>query len=168
LIWQVQRVYGSNFEVRSHPDEPGRVKCVEGVKFDKSKSAVDFILKCKRVCGKNSKALMEAALWGRTPFVHDHCSSYLMAVHDVATKEEFEVEDEYLNWFTFSYLVPYELLWNADYLRWRLTEPTELEIYDRNLTFLLKQDKLPENIANLSPSVIAHMRKLFGKESIEV
>ena len=35
----------------------------------------------------------------------------------------------WLNWIVFGYLIPFELVFDPDYCRWRLTDPSETEIY---------------------------------------
>lgn len=44
----------------------------------------------------------------------------------------------WLNWFVFAYLIPFERLFDASYYRWRLSEPSENEIYLSNYDYWRK------------------------------
>lgn len=50
-----------------------------------------------------------------------------------------EVPLDFINFTTFGYFVPWEMLRDVEYIRWRLSMPTELEIYERNMRYYLSK-----------------------------
>ena len=51
-----------------------------------------------------------------------------------------------LAFFAFCYLIPWECLMNIDYMRWRLTNPTEREIYYKHIEFYFEKKQLPKEL----------------------
>jgi hypothetical protein len=170
LLYTANEAFGSNEVLtRLHPHNPAGALYPRHIKNkDKSASPVEFIVKCKRVASVMSNVSNEAAFWGRSPYTFLHCPSYYMSQHSFDTLEPQMIEQNYLNWYAFCWLFPNELLYDPEYLYWRLSNPSELELYDKHLDFYLKQDRLPRKVLNMSPNssikVIRHMRKLFGKK----
>jgi hypothetical protein len=66
--------------------------------------------------------------------------------------EDVPLEDELLriNFLAFGYLVPYESIYDTEYLQWRLSQPREMDIYDRHLRYYLNLIGAKTDL-NLSP-----------------
>ena len=170
LLYTAKKAFGiANVLVRLHPGNPtGAAYPTYIATKDTSASPAEFITKCKRVASVMSNVSIEAAFWGRSSYTFLHCPAYNMSLHNFDVTELKEIELGYLNWYAFCWLLPNELLYDPEYLYWRLTDPTELDLYDRHLDYYLRQDKLPRNVLNMPPEssvkVIKKMRKLFGKK----
>jgi len=171
LLYTANEAFGEeNLLTRLHPGNLTKATYPTHAKnLDLSVDLIEFILKCERVAGIMSNVSLEAAFWGRTPYTFIHCPAYPMTLHSFDRKDLVILESSYLNWYAFCWLVPSELLFDSEYLFWRLTGPSELEVYNRHLDYYLKQDRLPRGILNMQPElsvkVIRHMRKRFGSKN---
>jgi hypothetical protein len=139
MIQDVRKVYNDDQIVfRQHPGvgDPYQANYYYIKRYDRSNSAIEFISKCKRVCSVHSSALFEAMLLGIPAFsgctlsqYSSHCERY----YD--NTEVLPAEQLFINFVVFGYLIPYELMLNKEYLDWRLTNPSEMDIYMRNLQY---------------------------------
>jgi len=169
LLYTANKTFGEdNVLTRLHPGDLAGATYPKYIRNrDSSTNPIEFILKCKRVASVMSNVSIEAAFWGRSPYTFSQCPAHNMALHDFNMIELVEIEQGYLNWYALCWLFPNEWLFDPEYLYWRLSNPSELEIYNRHLGHYLKQDKLPHGILNMQPELsvklIKHMRKLFGK-----
>jgi len=118
----------SRLLVRNHPNRsaplPGGAFAV-----DHSPGSVEFINRCERILTINSGVGAEALLAGRpvealgdSPYVH-------IARSAGGTWEQAAA----LRFFFLCYLVPWTLLFDPAYVRWRLGVPTEAQIAARHL-----------------------------------
>ena len=148
LLYRTAKKYDYNdILVRRHPGDPaGAVYTKYDYLRDASANTIEFILRCKRVASVGSNVSMEAMLFGRTPYVATKCPYYYNTEHDIENTNVQPTEIEYLNFYCFVYLVPFSLLWNEEYIKWRLTEPSEKEIYKRHLQEYLKQKDISEDV----------------------
>lgn len=148
LLYRTANVYKyDDILVRKHPGDPaGAIYPKFDYLRDVSANTIEFILRCKRVASVASNVSVEALLFDRTPYVTTKCPYYYNIEHKIENKDVEEVEIEYLNFYCFAYLVPFTLLWDEEYIKWRLTEPSEKEIYKRHLQEYLKQKDISEDV----------------------
>lgn len=143
LINDVRKVYGDDKIIfRQHPGigDPYQANYYYIRNYDKSDSSMEFVVRCKRIASVHSSVIFEAMLLGKPTYSACDLSQYAYKCeHDYRKKYALPVEELFLNFIMFSYLVPYELMLNEEYLRWRLTMPSEKEIYMYNLEFYGKQ-----------------------------
>lgn len=110
---------GSHFSLHSLP---------AGMEIDRSRSPLDFVMRCKRIATINSGISVEAMLLGRDAIVHgDSPFQYCI------TPETGQCNAPAFAFFLLNYLVPWDLAFKPDYLRWRLGKPSEEEILRRHL-----------------------------------
>ncbi len=116
--------------VRHHPGAITRYPASLGV-VDTSPSATAFIAQCDTVLTVSSGTALETLLLGRRAVVVGDSPFTLAADRRLESRRaRSEVEQlRRLNFLTFGYLVPGALMFDADYVRWRLTSPSELDIY---------------------------------------
>jgi len=120
--------------MRTHPyDIIGGEYNWTKLKRDTSTTPLEFILKCDKIVSVGSNLIFEAMLWGKKTYAIGKCP-YVFKTNCMID-EENEPEDEFLNFVCFNFFIPYELLSNEEYLRWRLELPSEFEIYRRNLEY---------------------------------
>jgi hypothetical protein len=172
LLFRANTVFGNNQVLtRIHPADTMQFGATYPkliTKQDTSKNSIEFILKCKRIGTLISNVSIEAAFWGKSIYTFVPSGPYFKARHNFEEIDDYVIEDSYLNWYAFSYLTPWEYMTDPDYISWRLSKPTELEVYQKHLNYYIKQDRLPRMVLKMpsesSVSVIKQMRKLFGKK----
>jgi len=116
--------------IRSHPLALARDTGLLGVP-DQSPDATSFVQACETILTVNSGTALEALLLGR------RCVAMGDTPFGFATDRVLgrpRERNEYnqllaLNFLIFGYLVPYGLMFDPDYTRWRLAQPSEIDIY---------------------------------------
>lgn len=136
MIARARKVFdGQSIAVRLHPGDP--IKAQPYNVIIETCSLVEFILKCKRIVCNASNVSYEAALYGRIPYDLGW-SQFGFAVNTSIEKlEDLPMEKSALNFIAFGALIPWELLKNIEYLRFRLSNPSEREIYLYHLQYYL-------------------------------
>ena len=120
--------------VRKHPGGHAHYKVENN---DDSLSPYQFLDRCKRIVTINSSMGLEALLngkpaWitGESPF--SFCSSQTINLDEY---QEAKNLDERLNFAVFGYLVPFDLLFDLEYINFRLNHPKETDIYLKHFNF---------------------------------
>jgi hypothetical protein len=98
------------------------------LEVDRSPSSIDFIMRCARVMTVNSSVGLEALMQGVPVTVLGDCS-YSYIAHANSEREMVAR----LAYFLFAYLVPMDLIYNVNYLRWRLKGPSDTALVSRHL-----------------------------------
>jgi len=110
--------------------------------LDYSKNSIEFLKKCKRIATINSSVGLEALLFGKETYILGDSPFAFAAGNKIGnpqimlSKEECQLA---LNFFIFCYIIPYELLYEPNYIFWRLTGPSEKEIFLFNLNHYRKR-----------------------------
>ena len=125
---------------RSHPADWFTIKNSRWAgSIDESPDSESFILQCRRIVTSWSKTAFLAMMWGR--YVHMIKSSQHAFIEGASqsfdTNKSKLADIAFISFITFAYFIPNELLYDIEYLRWRLTKPSEIEIYMRNLSYYL-------------------------------
>jgi hypothetical protein len=113
--------------IRHHPTGLGRYADSLGV-IDDSPNPTEFILKCETILTLSSGTAFEAALLGRRCVVVGDSAFRLVGGRALGAPAVRHDATEALNFLALAYLVPYELMYDTAYMRWRLTDPPEIEI----------------------------------------
>ncbi len=130
LIVHAKLKYGgqSNLVVRSHPGSGYWLKPGQGFELDQSPDSITFVRNCDRILTINSSVGLESVLWGvPVTVLGDTSYAYVLEARD---RRALLAR---LAFYLFGYLVPRQLLFDLDYLRFRLTQPTEAQIVQRHL-----------------------------------
>jgi hypothetical protein len=107
---------------------------------DKSGSSAEFILRCRKVASLFSNVSMEAVFWNRAGYaIVDSHASY-GCQRNLGQDESFEVEESFLNFYAFCFNVPAVCWEDYSYLMWRLSGPSELDIFQKHLRILQGQE----------------------------
>ena len=117
--------------------------------IDDSKNSVEFINKCNQVLTINSSVGAEALLF-EVPVCAKGDSSYSFIVsRDIPAKLPNNLK-EFLNFYMINYLIPYDVLFDLEYYRFRLNEFSEKVIFDKHVDFLFSIKNLNKykNITN--------------------
>lgn len=107
---------------------------------------VSFILSCKRLTSVQSQMLLKAMLWNRTVYMKsDFLQLSFLCEKDIDSVNKVDIIS--LNYYIFGFLIPADLMFDVEYWRWRIYKnPSEHEIYDRHLEYILKCLGMEEDI----------------------
>lgn len=134
-----------NILVRAHPWSLFRLRD-DIFSIDASANSLEFIQKCHSIYTINSSVGLEALLCEKKTNILGDCS-YAFVAEEASGPTRVNAMAFYL----FAYLVPFELIFNLEYLRFRLDHPAELDIVRKHLQFYSKMpDEREENSHTLS------------------
>lgn len=113
--------------IRAHPNSLFWLKgnCSE---IDNSINSIEFIRKCREIITINSSVGLEALLFERKVTALGDSS---FAFVNKATSEQDKVNR--LAFYLFCYLIPFDAAFNPSYIRFRLRNPSEIEILKRHM-----------------------------------
>lgn len=152
MLFRAKQKLGlNNMLIRKHPGDPygGEYPLYRGAMDPQKRSTPEFILDCETIVSLLSGAGMEAMLWGRKAITLLPSPSYYASGHTIE-EEGLCADDEFISFFAFCYLIPLEYLMDINYIRWRLSNPTEREIYYKHLEFYLRKKEIPNNLVFLN------------------
>jgi Capsule polysaccharide biosynthesis protein len=142
LIYKARQVFPADrILVRPHPlslfglqDLPNRALAV----VDNSRTAMQFIGKCKRILTINSSVAFEAIAAGKPTYILGESPLAGLAYRHFDRRVRDQMRDipllrEKLEFYTLNYLIPMNLWMSPDYYRFRLTAPAEADIRKRHL-----------------------------------
>lgn len=110
--------------------------------IDNSINSIEFISKCHRIVSSVSNTCFEAMLFGKTSYVLGEMPFKIFSYTDLSISDDYVVNARELNFLIFGYFVPYELALDDDYIKFRLSNPTEIEIYNKHYSYIMKRSKL--------------------------
>lgn len=148
--------------LRYHPGSLTRLSETMAV-IDTSDSPTAFIQQCEAVLTVSSGTALEALLLGRRAVVIGDSPFALAAERRLEPAAKAASESErlrILNFLVFGYLVPGALMFDASYLRWRLTNPSELDIYRHHQRWYRTRMLEQPGPHQLRPSVLAATKLL--------
>lgn len=120
--------------VRSHPGSLFALK-PGWYAVDDSPDSIAFIRRCERLLTINSSVGLEALLLGTPVEVLGDCAHRF-----IAEAPDTRERAARLAFYLFAYLVPMTLVFDAGYLRFRLSRPTEATIVNRHFGAYLGDD----------------------------
>lgn len=133
IFYECKKLYGNDqLKVRSHAAH------LNDIQVDRSEVHNDpasTILSCKRSTAVQSQILLKVLLWGRTAITKTNSLPFTYLCQGDYTSEKV-ADIKGLNYFIFGYLIPGDLMFSDEYWKWRLTNPSETEIYQRHLDYL--------------------------------
>lgn len=133
--------------IRKHPGDPyGATYPAYSDMMEKKKTpALEYILSCENIVTMLSGMAIEAMLLDRNAYALLKCPSWYASAHSL--DEQPKCADEmFLNFFVFCYLIPYEFMTDVEYLDWRLTDPSEREIFDKHIEFYFKKKGISQDL----------------------
>ncbi|MCC6127227.1 MAG: hypothetical protein IT426_19880 [Pirellulales bacterium] len=132
----IDRFGSGNVLVRKHPGEPEDDRNDANLVKDTSATAIEFIAKCNHVMTINSSVGFEAMLYGKQTTMLGQNPFRFIA--DLPPEAELERRMA-LYFATFGYLAPYKMIYKTEYLRWRLSNPSETAIVQYHLGYWLTE-----------------------------
>ena len=134
IFYECKKLYDSKLlKVRSHA---ARLDDLQVDRSEVHNDPVSTILSCRRLTAVQSQILLKVLLWGRTAVTKTKCLPFsFLCENDYTSTKIADILG--LNFFIFGYLIPSDLMFSDEYWKWRITNPTETEIYLRHLDYLL-------------------------------
>lgn len=135
--WIADNYPNHSLNIREHPS--GYLKYDKLGHIDTSVNSIVFLLKCDILITINSSVALEALLFEkRIKILGDNPFAFLMNVDENQKRMA-------LNFAVFGYMIPYDYLFDRDYYMWRLSKPTESEIFHKHLNYYkMKRAGLPQ------------------------
>lgn len=168
LLYRLREKYGlEEMLIRRHPGDPygGQYPWYREAIDRPGRSMPDFLLDCKIVVSLTSGAGIEAMLWGRKAITLLPSPSYFASGHEIEGEGKC-AEEDFISFFAFCYLIPLEFLMDVDYLRWRLTMPSEREIYFKHLDFYFKKKGIPTELIFGAPG--SRLDKMLAAQGFQL
>ena len=152
--------------IRNHPSTV-ESKLLSFKNIDHSKKAVEFINKCEKIITINSSVAFEAALYGKPVFILGQSPYEILSEDLNDLNKKFNYKDintlerkKKINYLTFVYMIPYELLFDLEYIRYRLSNPKLTDLYKYHLSYYKeKYKKLPVEKVNLLQQIFSVKNK---------
>jgi len=140
-----KNIDSKQISVRSHPADPIDVEKM-GYSSDKSKTLFEWILSCENIVCDISNIGLDALLLGKNLIsLSDRMPTSFQKVTDLSCFDSYQIDDRKLNFLLFYWYVPEKLTQDYEYIKWRLTNPTVKEIYDKHLEYILSQRNISKN-----------------------
>ncbi|MGO5543204.1 GT99 family glycosyltransferase N-terminal domain-containing protein [Blautia sp. HCP3S3_H10_1] len=148
LYSKVQRIFSEDeIGVRYHPGDPLHANLRKGQ--ESSGKLIDFILNCKRIACACSNVAFEAMLFGRIVYEEKWSQYGCIANNLDEGLTERMPDDHIMNFVVFNLLIPFELLNNVEYIRFRLKEKSEKRIFLYHLNYYLSTLNISKRILKL-------------------
>lgn len=133
IFYECKRLFGSDkLKVRSHAAH------LNDIQVDRSEvhnDPVSTMLSCKRLTAVQSQILLKVLLWKRTAVLNTPSLAFgFLCDRDYKSEKIADIVG--LNYYILGFLIPSELMFSDEYWKWRLTNPSEVEIYQKHLNFL--------------------------------
>ncbi len=113
--------------IRKHP-----ASNVDYTKFgvmDDSITSISFIKKCNKIASVNSGTIMEAILLGKSVEIYGDCPYKI--INFGSRYKEFGSKEYHclvVNFLALNYLIPFQLIFDIQYIGFRLSNPSESQI----------------------------------------
>ena|GEM_PF-655350 len=149
MYLRAKRVFAADdICVRNHPADPGSSLLRVANHIDAG-SIFDFILNCKRVLSVSSNMPLDAALLGRPSYDLGWTQYRMIAPNSLEPLSDTVIDEQQLNFIVMNFLVPAKLFWSVDYLKYRLSFPSETDLYMHHMRHYLATVSLDESLFSL-------------------
>lgn len=143
LMGECNALYNEEeIDIRSHAFQ------LDHIRIDRSELHNDpapFILSCRRLSSARSQIMLKVMMWRRTAIMKKNTHSFcFMCEKDYTSQDLADIRA--LNHHIFCYLIPNDLMFSDEYWKWRLSRPTEADIYKYHLNFYTKKLGLPAEL----------------------
>lgn len=136
IYTKAEKVFGDeNITVRYHPSDPVHADLRRGI--PDTGSLIEFIRKSRRILRNTSALAYEAMLFNCPAYEMGQSQYKYFTNRDLKELPDHIADDSFLSFIAFGYCIPFELLKSVQYLRWRLSRPSEQEIYLYHLHYYM-------------------------------
>lgn len=135
----------TNLLIRKHPSNNHYIYDHEDeFVLDHSVSSIQFLSRCHRMISSVSNIGAEAMLFGKTCYILGEMPFKKFGYQSLDFDDEYVINLQDLNFLIFCYFVPYEIVLTKEYLEFRDSNPTEIEIYEYHYKYIM--DKYGKNL----------------------
>ena len=128
--------------IRQHPASKLDVDKT-GFVIDNSSSTAEWISNCNKIICNISNVAYEAMLYGRDVInVNDVLPTAFDDYSNLNYFDEKKIGLQKLNFLTFYCYCPYELMFDKDYIYYRLNNPSIIDIYNYHLKYILSNSNM--------------------------
>lgn len=147
LIEDVRKRYSEDDIIfRQHPgDEPYNAQ-YRMKNYDNSEKTFDFIRRCKRMTAIGSNIILESIMWGKPTYTNKISPYYYFTEKNLDNKNTEIVNDEILNFILLGYMVPYNRLFDENFILERLAERNIAKIIKKNVEYYFKEMNIPIDV----------------------
>lgn len=172
IISKIKQAYDyDEVLIRPHPQTEIKNKTFP-FELDKSKETSEWIAKCETIISNISNVAYEACLYNRRIInLYDGMPTSFSECSDLSYFDEKIYGLSELNYLTFYCYTPYELMFNKEYIKWRLTNPSITEIYEYNLKYIFNKyniDMCEFNEIKIKDRVAYLAKKVHNIDSTEI
>lgn len=155
-----------NILIRKHPlDANYKYPNEDKFDIDNSKSSIDFVTKCHRIVSSVSNINFEAMILGKTCYTLGNMPFAGFSYDSLKYNDDYVINIYDLNFLFFCYYVPYSLCLDEKYIEFRLSNPSEIDIYLKNYNYI--NEKYKKQIRINFDRVKIRGKYLKMKENIE-
>ena len=113
--------------------------------FEIHNDPASFILSCKRLVAIQSQIMLKGLLWKRPVISPKYIMDFsFLCNSDYLSTDIADIKG--LNFYLFCYLIPGDLMFSDAYWKWRMTNPSDYEIYKKHIDFYIEKLNLPKSI----------------------
>ena len=143
MRYETELLYNSEeIKARTHAAQLGQMQIDRS---DTHNDPASFILSCKRLAAVHSQIMLKGLLWKRAVISPKYTMGFSFLCNtDYKSTKIADLKG--LNFYVFCCLIPGELMFSDTYWKWRLTKPSECEIYKEHLDYYIEKLCLPESI----------------------
>ena len=138
--------------------------------IDNSTKPIYWVSSCKRILTYVSNIAFDAMMLGKTTYIlSDYMPFSFKSNTLLKSKDESVVDSLFLNFIVFGYFTHWNLMFNQDYIEWRLSKPSIIEIYKYNKDYILKLHNLDEAHLTLENILrdVHNLNELSVREIVE-
>lgn len=142
-----------NILIRKHPlDANYKYNNEEKFNIDDSKSSIEFITKCHKIVSSVSNINFEAMILGKTCYTLENMPFARFSYKNLNYNDEYVINLYDLNFLFFCYYVPFSLCLDKEYINFRLSKPSEIDIYMKHYNYIMEkcETNLNENNEDIS------------------
>lgn len=153
---RLMRNLSDNILIRKHPW--GYVDYREIDKNAVATSPITFIKLCDCIATTNSSMAYEAVLLNKKAMIFgDSPFKILSQIESTIDASNDELITN-INFISFCYLIPFRFLYDYDYYCWRLSEPSEREIFNFHLNFYLNNKGIMlDSVEDMNDRTLNHL-----------
>lgn len=127
----------NNVLIRKHP--ASKVDYSMFGELDSSENSILFIKKCKNIATVNSGTALESLFLGRDVYIHGDSPFNILNENMHKNKYDHELFKLLaLNFLLISYLVPFEYLYDKAYIKFRLANKSEVDLFNFHKVIWMK------------------------------
>ena len=164
IFYQAEQLYDKKqIKVRSHAIQ------LDQIQVDRTTQRNDpapFLLSCRRLAAVRSQIILKALLWKRTGIMMNDTLDYSFACEkDYSSTSLADIH--FLNYYLIGSTIPSGLMFSYDYWRWRLSNPSEVDVFKYHFDYYCKDLSLDKSIFDIKDEAERFKQLLISRNCDE-